>query len=409
MPWPALGRGHQHRGHRPQRRSHDEGHRIDPDGWHVFRSGSPAVPASASTATILRVLRHLSKHTSRPRSAAVTELMDYMPTAVAVGYLREPDVELTVPGPNFARRIRILLTAVANRPDVPSRLPARAKSSTRARNATARELRTEGCNWQIGEASSSPSTTRATWCASTPKPPRTALGDSLEDWAQWLLADPDVRGARAFATSWQDRHGALAHDQRLIPLSFFTLGGTYEDDNLAVKEVAQCMRIRGPLAQALYSLPDGAPFEMSSTPPPSDPELLSHHELEVFADYSTLLVQDDDARLGEPESAWFEALAADWINTAAGLVGIGAGRPFDVPVTVDVRRAPPTDDDVQLQQADHVTQASLALPSGRLLISMQDFSDELPRIRLTPGTYAVRVYSHGLHTISGDGLDGEDR
>ncbi len=51
-----------------------------------------------------------------------------------------------------------------------------------------------------------------------------------------------------------------------------------------------------------------------------------------------------------------------------------------------------------------MTQASLALPSGRLLISMQEFDDELPRIRLNPGTYAVRVYSNGLHTISEDGL-----
>ncbi|REK88251.1 hypothetical protein DY245_22375 [Streptomyces inhibens] len=73
-----------------------------------------------------------------------------------------------------------------------------------------------------------------------------------------------------------------------------------------------------------------------------------------------------------------------------------------------MRRTPPADD-VEFQQAEHVTQASLALPSGRLLISMQEFDDELPRIRLTPGTYAVRVYSNGLHTISEDGLDGEDR
>ncbi|MFF9788554.1 hypothetical protein [Streptomyces nigrescens] len=106
---------------------------------------------SASTTTILRVLRHLSKHTSRPRSAAVNGLMDYMPTAVAVGYLREPDMEMPMPGPNFARKIRTLLTAAANRPDVPSRLPARAKSSTRARREAARARCTEGCDWQMGE------------------------------------------------------------------------------------------------------------------------------------------------------------------------------------------------------------------------------------------------------------------
>ncbi|WP_438490226.1 hypothetical protein [Streptomyces sp. S186] len=146
---------------------------------------------------------------------------------------------------------------------------------------------------------------------------------------------------------------------------------------------------------------------MAATPPRNGPDLLSHHELEVFADYCTLLIQDDDACLGEPEPAWFETLAENWINTAPGIVGIGAARPFDVPVTVDVRHTPPADD-VELQQADHVTQASLTTPSGRLLISMQDFNDELPRIPLTPGTYTVRIHSHGLHTISEDGLEGED-
>ncbi|MGW8556622.1 hypothetical protein [Streptomyces tubercidicus] len=42
-------------------------------------------------------------------------------------------------------------------------------------------------------------------------------------------------------------------------------------------------------------------------------------------------------------------MTADWINTAPGIVGIGAARPFDVPVTVDVRRTPPADDDLERQ------------------------------------------------------------
>ncbi|MFD0381542.1 hypothetical protein ACFQ2B_01085 [Streptomyces stramineus] len=51
--------------------------------------------------------------------------MDYMPTAVAVGYLREPESELPLPGPDFARKIRALLDTAADRPDAPSDLPAR--------------------------------------------------------------------------------------------------------------------------------------------------------------------------------------------------------------------------------------------------------------------------------------------
>ncbi|CAD5920472.1 protein of unknown function [Streptomyces sp. KY75] len=34
----------------------------------------------------------------RPSSATVTSLMTYMPTATAVGYPREPDMELPLPG-----------------------------------------------------------------------------------------------------------------------------------------------------------------------------------------------------------------------------------------------------------------------------------------------------------------------
>lgn len=77
----------------------------------------------ASLATIMRVLRNLAQHISRPRSAVVTELMAYMPTAVAIGYLREPDSELPLPGPSFARKIQELLDAAADQPDRPGDRP----------------------------------------------------------------------------------------------------------------------------------------------------------------------------------------------------------------------------------------------------------------------------------------------
>ncbi|WP_121830355.1 hypothetical protein [Streptomyces sp. S1] len=71
----------------------------------------------ASIGTIVRVLKNLARHISRPRSAVVAELMDYMPTAVAIGYLREPESELPLPGPTFARKIQDLLDAAAGKPD----------------------------------------------------------------------------------------------------------------------------------------------------------------------------------------------------------------------------------------------------------------------------------------------------
>lgn len=85
---------------------------------------------------------------------------------------------------------------------------------------------------------------------------RTTIGETLDDWAEWLLAEPDERGAHAFATAWQDRHGALDHDQRLLPRQLFVLGGTYDDDNLLVRDAVTCMRTRGPIARRLHDAPD---------------------------------------------------------------------------------------------------------------------------------------------------------
>ncbi|MFF7098240.1 hypothetical protein ACFY9A_38560 [Streptomyces rubradiris] len=78
----------------------------------------------------------MASHVSRPRSAVVAELMTYMPIAVAVGYLREPDSELPLPVPDFARQVRTRLAAVAEQPDRPSDLPAR----RRAQRARRREV-----------------------------------------------------------------------------------------------------------------------------------------------------------------------------------------------------------------------------------------------------------------------------
>ncbi|HEV2634583.1 MAG TPA: hypothetical protein VGX23_05520 [Actinocrinis sp.] len=94
---------------------------------------------------------------------------------------------------------------------------------------------------------------------------RIALGPGLADWAAWLLADPDVNGAATFARSYQDQHGPLAPGQRLIPLRYFVGGGEYDFDNLVVRDAAQAMRIRGPIARQVHDLPDGAVIRLSAS------------------------------------------------------------------------------------------------------------------------------------------------
>ncbi|HEY9327020.1 MAG TPA: hypothetical protein VIS09_02075 [Streptomyces sp.] len=73
-------------------------------------TGEPDYDAPTTTPTFLRILRQLAKQTHRVRTAEVTKLMAYVPTAVAAGYLREPDMDLPLPGDDFADRISTLLT-----------------------------------------------------------------------------------------------------------------------------------------------------------------------------------------------------------------------------------------------------------------------------------------------------------
>ena len=54
----------------------------------------------------------------------------------------------------------------------------------------------------------------------------------------------------------------LHHDQRLIPIRFFVLGGDYHLRNFRAEDSVTAMRIRGPIAQRVHALPDGSPIRL---------------------------------------------------------------------------------------------------------------------------------------------------
>ncbi|MDC0722493.1 hypothetical protein [Nannocystis bainbridge] len=91
------------------------------------------------------------------------------------------------------------------------------------------------------------------------------LADDLEAWAAVLLDDTDNRTGRPLAVAWQARFGPLAPGQRLLPTRLFTLGGEFSLDNLTVKDATAGMRIRGPIAQKIHDLPDGAQLQFEIT------------------------------------------------------------------------------------------------------------------------------------------------
>ena len=87
---------------------------------------------------------------------------------------------------------------------------------------------------------------------------RLLLGPSLEQWAEWLLADPDTNARAATAKDWQDAFGPLEVTERLLHKQFLLLGGEHAADIIVVRDAVDCMRVRGPIAiaVAVKGLPD---------------------------------------------------------------------------------------------------------------------------------------------------------
>ena len=93
---------------------------------------------------------------------------------------------------------------------------------------------------------------------------RLRLGESLEEWAAWLLDDPDGHGTASLALAWQRSHRALEPKERLIPRLLLVAGGDLALTNLMAAESDRAMRIRGPIAKQVHELPPGTTVRLQA-------------------------------------------------------------------------------------------------------------------------------------------------
>ena len=77
---------------------------------------------------------------------------------------------------------------------------------------------------------------------------------------------------------------------------------------------------------------------------------------------------------------------------------------MSVPVELEIVACEP---EPEFEPWDHIAEASLELPSGRLEIH-ECTGGPIDQISLQPGTYRIRAYYGGLNEISEDGLEGND-
>jgi hypothetical protein len=131
------------------------------------------------------------------------------------------------------------------------------------------------------------------------------------------------------------------------------------------------------------------------------------YQFVLDADYHQFYIEDvaADVTADEVADAWTEETVADMLAPGRGFVRFGAARPEQVPVEVRVEDSEPS---VDLGAYDHVAEASVEFPSGRLVIAGSTDWLGGSHIEVESGSYRVRLLCSGIDTVSDDGLSGHD-
>jgi hypothetical protein len=124
---------------------------------------------------------------------------------------------------------------------------------------------------------------------------------------------------------------------------------------------------------------------------------------EIFADYFQFYLRDEGEQPHAPTDYTDEDIKRR-IKVAPFVIVIQPARNMTVPVAVEVADASPT---LVFDSWDHIAEASIDLPSGRLEIH-ECTGGSIDVLSVLPGTYRARAYFGGLNTLSDDGLDGDD-
>jgi hypothetical protein len=86
---------------------------------------------------------------------------------------------------------------------------------------------------------------------------REFMADSLEEWLEALMTDPDEELALWLLRQWRAPDRVLQPDQHLCPKVPFVTGGPYEAANLYTLDRNKSMVFKGDLAWQTRNAPDG--------------------------------------------------------------------------------------------------------------------------------------------------------
>ncbi|HWA62350.1 MAG TPA: hypothetical protein VG939_13300 [Caulobacteraceae bacterium] len=90
------------------------------------------------------------------------------------------------------------------------------------------------------------------------------MADSLEGWAEAILADPAGQTGWPFMKAWREANGPVRPGWRLTGREPFVLGGGFDLANLQAVDLVDILTFRGRLASKIHDLPPGAEIRMAT-------------------------------------------------------------------------------------------------------------------------------------------------
>jgi hypothetical protein len=132
-------------------------------------------------------------------------------------------------------------------------------------------------------------------------------------------------------------------------------------------------------------------------------KILYKKHYDIFADYNQFYLMDAEIYPKAPEDYTDEDVQRR-IKADKNIVVIQPERNMTVLVELEILESSPND---EFEDWQHVAEAGLDLPSGKLLIE-ECLGEVIDTIVLPPDSYRIRAYYGGLDTLSFDGLEGDD-
>jgi hypothetical protein len=120
------------------------------------------------------------------------------------------------------------------------------------------------------------------------------------------------------------------------------------------------------------------------------------HRFTVFADYFQFILIDEKSE-DDFSTLWSKAALDRMLAVGTRAVCPGTLRNVDVAVEIEIL---PTSPCIKLSEWDHAVEASINIPSGKLVVmSCSGYLPDSPRIDVKPGTYQLISLAGGIGSI----------